>query len=80
MSGLHHFGDSVPANGYRWWYLDALSDDARYGIAIIGFVGSVFSPYYFSARKKAAANPEDLFGEETASKWADLAFMGMPKK
>jgi len=24
-------------------------------------------------------NPEDLFGEEAASKWANLAFMGMPK-
>lgn len=24
--------------------------------------------------------PEELFGEETTSKWADLAFMGMPKK
>lgn len=60
MSGLHHFGDSVPANGYRWWYLDALSDDHRHGLAIIGFVGSVFSPYYFSARKKALADPENF--------------------
>jgi len=28
----------------------------------------------------ASHNPEDLFGEETASKWADLAFMNMTKK
>lgn len=28
----------------------------------------------------ASHNPEDLFGEEAASKWADLAFMGMAKK
>lgn len=28
----------------------------------------------------AAHEPEELFGEEATSKWADLAFMGMPKK
>ena len=32
--------------GYRWWYVDALSDDGRYGLTLIAFVGSVFSPYY----------------------------------
>lgn len=32
--------------GYAWWYVDALSDDGRYGLAIIAFIGSVFSPYY----------------------------------
>lgn len=26
------------------------------------------------------ANPEDLFGDDVASKWADLAFMGSPIK
>ena len=28
----------------------------------------------------ASHNPEELFGEEAASKWADLAFVGMQKK
>lgn len=28
----------------------------------------------------ASNNPEDLFGEEVASKWADLAFSSSPKK
>jgi len=32
--------------GYAWWYLDALSDDGQHGLAIIVFLGSVFSPYY----------------------------------
>lgn len=32
--------------GYAWWYLDAISDDARHGLTLIAFVGSVFSPYY----------------------------------
>lgn len=28
----------------------------------------------------AASNPEDIFGEDTASKWANLAFMDMSPK
>ncbi len=46
----------VPPNGYRWWYLDALSSDARHGLTIIGFVGSVFSPYYAWARRRGPAD------------------------
>src|SRR5450631_3523955 len=26
------FSKHVPANGYAWWYVDALSDDGQYGI------------------------------------------------
>lgn len=48
----------VAEDGYRWWYLDAVSDDGRYGLVIILFVGSVFSPYYYRARQRAAGNPE----------------------
>ncbi|MBU1444345.1 MAG: carotenoid 1,2-hydratase [Gammaproteobacteria bacterium] len=40
-------------SGYAWWYLDALSDDGRHGLTIIGFVGSVFSPYYARARRRS---------------------------
>lgn len=47
---------NVPAGGYRWWYLDALSDDGRHGLTVIAFVGSVFSPYYWWAGRRA---PED---------------------
>jgi carotenoid 1,2-hydratase len=36
----------VAAGGYVWWYVDALSDDGRFGLTLIAFVGSVFSPYY----------------------------------
>ena len=60
MRTLTDFSAPVPPNGYRWWYLDALSNDTQYGVAIIGFVGSVFSPYYFSARKKGLADPEEF--------------------
>jgi carotenoid 1,2-hydratase len=75
MTGLTDFSAPVPPDGYRWWYIDALSDDHRYGLAIIGFVGSVFSPYYFSARKSGPADPEHycslnigLYGA-TGHKW-----------
>lgn len=48
---------SVPPSGYAWWYIDALSDDARYGLTIIAFIGSVFSPYYAFARRNGGAYP-----------------------
>lgn len=68
----------VAPGGYRWWYLDALSDDGRHGLTIIAFVGSVFSPYYAAARRRApgAADPLDhcainvaLYGEH-GHRWA----------
>ena len=45
------FDSEVPHRGYRWWYIDALSDDGRHGITIIAFIGTVFSPWYALARK-----------------------------
>jgi carotenoid 1,2-hydratase len=53
------FARPVPPNGYAWWYLDALSPDGRFGLTIIAFVGSVFSPYYAAARKAGPADPLD---------------------
>ena len=44
------FDVAVPATGYRWWYVDALSDDGRFGLTVIAFIGSVFSPYYAKTR------------------------------
>ena len=51
------FDVAVPDSGYRWWYVDGISDDGRDGIVVIAFIGSVFSPYYFRAR---ARGPCDL--------------------
>ena len=48
----------VPPDGYAWWYLDALSDDGEYGMVVIAFIGSVFSPYYAHARRRGPANAE----------------------
>ena len=53
------FDTPVPANGYRWWYLDALSDDGLHGLTLIAFVGSVFSPYYASARRRGPTPAEN---------------------
>jgi len=41
-----------PDGGYVWWYVDAISADGRFGLTIIGFVGSVFSPYYAAAGRR----------------------------
>jgi carotenoid 1,2-hydratase len=66
----------VPPGGYAWWYLDALSDDGRHGLTVIAFVGSVFSPWYASARRRGVADPDDhvslnvaLYGGSTG-RWA----------
>lgn len=40
------FDCAVPSGGYAWWYIDATSADGAYGLTVIAFVGSVFSPYY----------------------------------
>jgi len=39
-----------------WWYVDGISECRRYGVTVIAFVGSVFSPYYHFAGRK---NPEN---------------------
>jgi carotenoid 1,2-hydratase len=40
------FDCKVAPGGYAWWYIDATSADGAYGLTLIAFVGSVFSPYY----------------------------------
>jgi carotenoid 1,2-hydratase len=60
-SGLHYRGPrfdcAVPHGGYVWWYIDAVSDDGAHALTLIAFVGSVFSPYYASARRRGEADP-----------------------
>lgn len=61
----------VPPRGYAWWYVDALSDDGDHGLTLIAFIGSVFSPYYFKARRRGQDDPKNhcslnvcLYGKE----------------
>lgn len=44
------FDVAVAPGGYAWWYVDANSEDGQYGLTIIAFIGSVFSPYYKLSR------------------------------
>ncbi|MBC7505827.1 MAG: hydratase [Sandarakinorhabdus sp.] len=49
----------MSANGYRWWYIDAESDPGSgdsFGLTIIAFIGSVFSPYYKASGRHAPEN------------------------
>jgi carotenoid 1,2-hydratase len=57
-SAVPRFDAEVPESGYRWWYVDGLSADGQNGVVVIGFIGSVFSPYYYAARRRGPADPE----------------------
>lgn len=47
------FSQAVPPGGYAWWYADAISEDRRFALTLIAFIGSVFSPYYaWSGRRR----------------------------
>jgi len=51
-----NFDLHVPEDGYAWWYVDGLSDDDSRAISIIGFIGSVFSPWYRWSGRRNPAN------------------------
>ncbi len=70
------FDRPLPADGYAWWYLDALSDDGRHGLTLIAMLGCVFSPYYARARRHGPTEPLEhcamnmaLYGA-TGRRWA----------
>jgi carotenoid 1,2-hydratase len=46
------FAAPVAPRGYRWFYLDAVSDDASTALVIIGLLGNPFSPAYAKARAR----------------------------
>ena len=57
--GRPRFDQAVAEGGYLWWYLDALSADGQFGLTIIAFVGSVFSPYYAWDRQRKITQPDN---------------------
>jgi carotenoid 1,2-hydratase len=50
----------VENGGYAWWYVDAISDDGAHALTLIAFIGSVFSPYYDWANRRAPAPAENF--------------------
>ena len=46
----------MPPNGYAWWYVDAISDCGTRALSVIGFIGSVFSPWYAWSGRRDPAN------------------------
>ncbi len=37
------FDEPIPPGGYRWWHVDAESDDGQHGITVAAFLGSSFA-------------------------------------
>lgn len=65
--GLRGAIDAVPARGYRWWYVDGLSDDGRRGFTAIFLVGSSFSPWLLRrVRRGEDAAPREHLGVHLA--------------
>jgi len=54
------FDQAVKPGGYKWWYVDAVSDDGEHALTLIAFIGSVFSPYYAWANAKTPAPAENF--------------------
>ena len=70
------FDFPVCKNGYRWWYVDGFSDCGQHGVTLIFFIGTVFSPFYASARRRGDADPREfvcvnaVFYEPKRKYWA----------
>ncbi len=58
--GLHI--DPSEPNGYEWWYFDAISDDERYVLVVIFFLGTPMSPYYKAVVDGKNPLPKDWCG------------------
>ncbi len=67
------FDQPVVSRGYRWWYVDALSDDGAHGITIIAFIGTVFSPWYAWAHRRGEVDPAEHC-------CVNVALYGQPKR
>lgn len=54
--------DPAAPGAYEWWYFDALSDNGRFAVVAIFFLGSPMSPYYKAVATNKAANARDFCG------------------
>lgn len=66
--------------GYEWWYFDAVSDDERFVLVVIFFLGTPMSPYYKAVADGKAPVPNDWCGvfvtlhERTRSGYRERAY------
>lgn len=51
------FDVPLETGGYQWWYLDVVSDDGDHALTVIFFLGGVFSPRYYDARRSGPVDP-----------------------
>ena len=58
--GLHI--DPLHPGAYEWWYFDAISDDERYVLVVIFFLGTPMSPYYKAVVDGKKPLPKDWCG------------------
>ncbi|GAB4455914.1 MAG: hydroxyneurosporene dehydrogenase [Armatimonadaceae bacterium] len=83
-NGLHM--DPARPGAYEWWYFDALSDDGRWAVVAIYFLGTPMSPYYKATVDGANPLPRHWCGiffslhENTASPglppaWVERAYI-----
>ena len=74
-----HISPTDP-NGYEWWYFDAISDDERYILVVIYFLGTPMSPYYKAVTDGKNPLPKDWCGvfmslhERTTSGYRERAY------
>ncbi len=67
-------------NGYEWWYFDAISDDDRYVLVVIYFLGTPMSPYYKAVADGKNPIPKDWCGvfvsvhERVGSGYREVAY------
>lgn len=78
QDGLHV--DPYRPGAYEWWYFDALSDDGRWALVIIYFLGSPMSPYYKTVVDGKNSKPMDWCGvfvslhENVNQQWIERAY------
>jgi carotenoid 1,2-hydratase len=75
------FDAPVVPGGYRWWYVDGISDCGRHAITLIAFIGSVFSPYYATRRRHdPTADPTEHVSINVALYPAGRRFWAMTER
>lgn len=72
--------DPTAPGAYEWWYFDVLSDDGRWALVVIFFLGSPMSPYYRAVARGEEPDPREWCGvfltlhENTDGVWRERAY------